>query len=138
MANALYANGREGFLAGDIDWDANTIKVVACDNTYTLNLATDKFLSAIGGGARISTTAALTGKTVTAGVADADDALFAGVAAGKTIVRLVIYADTGVDATSRLIGQIDTLAGGTPISVPTSGGDILFRFDNGSNKIFKL
>ena len=80
----------------------------------------------------------LTGKTVAAGVADADDPLFTAVTAGKTLNRIVLFRDTGVAGTSRLIGAIDTLAGGGAMSIPTSGGDLLFRFDNGANKIFKL
>ena len=138
MANALYDKGREGFLDGSIDWDTDTIKCVVCDNTYTPNLSTNQFLSDIPAGARISTSPALTTKTVTAGVADADDPLFTAVTAGKTLNRLVLFKDTGVAGTSRLIGQIDTLAGGGAMSIPTTGGDLLFRFDNGANKIFKL
>jgi len=138
VANTLYDKGREGFLAGDIDWDGHTIKCVVTDATYTPNFATDQFLSDIPGGAQISVSPALTGKTVAAGVADADDPLFTAVTAGKTLNRIVLFRDTGVAGTSRLIGAIDTLAGGGAMSIPTSGGDLLFRFDNGANKIFKL
>ena len=138
MANGLYDKGREGFLDGSIDWDTDTIVAVACDADYTPNLATDDTLADIPAGGRVATSAALTSKTVAAGVADADDALFSAVPGGSTINRIVLVQDTGVEATSRLIGQIDTLAGGGSVSVPTSGGDIIFRWDNGSNKIFKL
>jgi len=31
MANALYDFGREGFLGGDIDWDANDIRLIFID-----------------------------------------------------------------------------------------------------------
>lgn len=31
MSNALFEKGREGFLAGDIDWDAHTIKIMLAD-----------------------------------------------------------------------------------------------------------
>jgi hypothetical protein len=138
VANTLYDKGREGFLDGSIDWDTNAIKAVVCDGTYTPNFATDDNLDDIPGGAQISHSPVFTGKTVAAGVADADDPLFTAVTAGKTLNRLVIYKDTGVAATSRLIGAIDTLAGGGAMSIPTSGGDLLFRFDNGANRIFKL
>lgn len=138
MANQLYDGGREGFLDGSIDWDNDTIKAVVTDNTYTPLLASHRNLSDIPGGARVAISAALGVKTVAAGVADADDPVFIGVPGGKTINRIVLYKDTGVEATSRLIGQLDTLAGAVPVSIPTSGGDIIFRWDNGSNKIFKL
>lgn len=139
MANQLYDKGREGFLDGSIDWDDDTIKAVACDASYAPNFATDLALSDIPSGARVATSLALGGKTVAAGVADADDPVFSAVPAGSTIVRIVLYQDAaGVEADSRLIGAIDTLAGGGALSIPTSGGDIIFRFDDGSNKVFKL
>ena len=136
--NSLYDGGREAFLAGDVDWLADDIIVVATDSGYTPDFALDSFLDDIPGAAIISTSGALTGKTVTAGVADADDVVFESVPAGDTINRIIFVKDTGVAASSRLIGAIDTLAGGGSIAVPTSGGDLLFRFDAGANKIFKL
>jgi hypothetical protein len=45
-ANALYDLGREGFLAGEIDWDTAVIKVDLVDTgAYTIDLATHKFRS---------------------------------------------------------------------------------------------
>lgn len=137
MANALYDGGREGFLDGSIDWDTDTIKVVAVGSGYAVNLGTHRNLSDVTSGARIATSAALTGKTVTAGVADASDVTLTAVASGSTITRLVIYKDTGTESTSRLVASIDTVTGGS-LSVPTNGGDITIAWDNGTNKIFTL
>ena len=135
MANALYDKGREGFLDGSIDWDTNTIKVVLVDAAdYTVNLATDDNLDDIPAGARVSTSPALTGKTVTAGVADADDVTFSSVS-GDPSEALVIYKDTGVESTSRLIAYIDTATG---LPVTPNGGNITVQWDSGANKIFKL
>jgi hypothetical protein len=136
MANALYDKGREGFLDGSIDWDTDTIKAVLVDNgAYTVDLATHQFLSDIASGARIATLAAgLSGKTVTAGVADASDATFTAVS-GASVESIVLYKDTGSAATSRLIAYIDTATG---LPVTPNGGDITVAWDNGANKIFKL
>ena len=135
MANALYAKGREGFLDGSIDWDTHTIKVVLVDSAlYTPNMSTDDNLDDIASGARVATSGALTGKTVTGGVADADDVTFTTVT-GATSEYLVIYKDTGTESTSRLIALIDTATG---LPVTPNGGDILVTWDNGANKIFKL
>ena len=72
MANSLYDSGRAGFLAGDLDWDANTIKHVLIDHgTDTPNVTTDDNLDDLIAGARIATSGAYTSKTTTAGVADA-------------------------------------------------------------------
>lgn len=135
MANALYDKGREGFLAGDIDWDVDVIKAVLIDAAdYTVNLATHQFLSDIPTAARVATSGALTGKTVTDGVADAADFTFPAVS-GDPAEALVIYQDTGSESASRLIAYIDTATG---LPVTPNGGDINVAWDDGTNKIFKL
>ena len=136
MANALYDKGRQGFLEGAIDWDTDTIKVVAIDTAaYTVNLATHDNLDDIPGGARIGTSAALAGKTVTDGVADASDTSITA-ASATSIEALVLYKDTGVESTSRLIAWIDT-GTGLPFT-PAAGGVFNVLWDNGANRIFKL
>ena len=75
------------------------------------------------------------GKTVTDGVADGVDITFSSVAAGDAIQALVIFKDTGAEATSPLIAYIDT---GTGLPVTPNGGDITIQWDGGANKIFKL
>ncbi len=133
MANALYDLGRQGFLDGSIDWDTDNIKVLLVDTgTYTVNLATHQFHSDITG--IVATSGNLAGKTVAAGVADANDITFTAVT-GSTVEAIIIYKDTGVSGTSRLIAYIDT---GTGLPVTPNGGDITVSFDNGANKIFKL
>ncbi len=135
MANRLYAKGRQGFLEGAIDWDTDTIKAVLVDAAdYTVNDAVDDNLDDIPAPARVATSAALTSKTVTDGVADAADTLFAA-ATGDQSEAVVLYKDTGVASTSRLIAYIDTATG---LPVTPSGSDINLVWDNGSNKIFKL
>lgn len=133
MANALYDKGREGFLDGSIDWDTNNIKVCLVDTgTYTVNLATHEDLADVTG--IVATSGNLSSKTVTAGVADAADVTFPAVS-GSSVEALIIYQDTGVAATSRLIAYIDT---GTGLPVTPNGGDITIQWSNGSNRIFKL
>lgn len=135
MANALYDKSRQKFLEGGIAWLTDSIVPVLVDTgAYTPNLATHEFLSDVPSGARIKTGAPLTGKTSTAGVADADDLTLSSVS-GPTCEALVLIKDTGSPATSPLIAYIDT-ASGLP-ATPT-GGNILVQWDNGSLKIFKL
>jgi hypothetical protein len=135
MANALYDKGREGFLDGSIDWDSDDIRVILIDtDDYTVNLATHDNLDDIPAAARVATSGALTGKTVTDGVADADDVTFSSVT-GDQSEALVIYKHTGTESTSRLIAYIDSATG---LPVTPNGGDITVQWDNGVNKIFKL
>lgn len=99
MANALYDTGRNAFLTGDVDWVADTIKVVLVDAAdYTVNLGTHDFLDDVAAGARVAT-ATLANKSASAGVADADDVTFTAVS-GDISEALVIYKDTGNEATS--------------------------------------
>lgn len=135
MANALYDSARQAFLEGNIDWVADNIKVTLVDtNDYTVNLATHEFYSSIPLVARVATSANLASKTATAGVADAGDVTFSAVT-GDVSEALVIWQDTGSEATSRLIAFMD-IATGLPVT--PNGGDITVQWSNGVNKIFKL
>lgn len=135
MANALYDLGRESFLRGEISWNTDNIKLVLVDTgAYTPNLVTDQFLSNIPGGAIIATSANLGSKTTTAGVADAADVVLSAVT-GVQSEAVVVYQDTGVAGTSRLIAYIDTATG---LPATPSGGDITIEWDAGANRIFRL
>lgn len=133
--SALYDKARQKFLAGSLSWSSATIKAVLVDLAdYTPDLAAHEFLSDIPAGARVATSPAFTGKTTTAGVADADDVSFATVL-GDQAEALVIYADTGTVGTSSLIAFIDTATG---LPVTPNGGNVNVTWDNGANRIFKL
>jgi hypothetical protein len=135
MANALYDFGREGFLDGSIDWDTNNIKLILGDSAdYTVNLTTHDNLDDVAGASRVATSSNLASKTKTAGVADAADVLLTSVT-GDQSEFILIYADSGVESSSRLICYIDTATG---LPVTPNGGNITVQFDNGANKIFKL
>lgn len=135
MANALYDLGRQKFLEGSIAWLTDDIKVALIDtDDYTVNLATDEFLSDIPVAAVVSTSPNLSSKTSTAGVADAADVSFTSVS-GDQSEALVIYKDTGVNTTSPLIAYIDT-ATGLPITPDGSNIDIVW--DGSADRIFKL
>lgn len=135
MANTLYDKARQRFLEGQMVWTTDTIKAVLVDaGAYTLSAASHEFLSDVAVGARISASVALGSKTATGGSADAGDTTFTAVS-GTTIEAIIIYKDTGVEATSPLIAYIDT---GTGLPITPNGGDIIVTWDNGTNKIFRL
>lgn len=142
MANALFDPGREGFLAGEIDWDTAVIKV-ALVRSYTFSAA-HKFVSDVtgAGGVLHVTSSALASKTVTSGVADAADLAYLAVAANASGHSLLVFQSSAVGggadvaaAAQRVIAYIDT---GTNIPITPNGGDINVAWDNGANKIFKL
>jgi len=135
MANALYDFGRESFLGGNVDWDTDTIKVTLCDEAdYAVNLTTDDYYNDVTVAGRVATSSALTTPTIAAGVADADNITYTSVT-GDISESLTIWQDTTVEATSILIGNIDTATG---LPVTPNGGNITVTWDSGANKIFKL
>lgn len=145
MANAMYNKGREGFLAGLIDWDTAVIKA-ALVRGYTANLSTHTFVSDVtgAGGTLVATSAAMGSKTVTDGVADAADVTFSSVAAGAAIQHVLVFQSSAVTGgadvaatAQRVIALIDTTTGVT-LPVTPNGGDIIIAWDSGTNRIFKL
>jgi len=128
MANAIYDKFREARMtaATNIDLENEDIRVILVDAAdYTFSQAHD-FLDDVPAGARLAATSAMTGKTVTNGVYDADDVTFAAVV-GDIAEALIIYRHTGVEATSRLITYLDT--GFTGLPVTPNGGDIVIQWD---------
>lgn len=134
MANAFYAKGAEKILSGLIDFTTDTIKVALLKNTYPQDLTNDEFYAGISAYV-VGTPQILGSKSVAGGAFDAADPTFAAVAAGDTVEALVIYKDTGTDATSPLLMYIDTVTG---FPLATNGGDITPQWDNGAYKIVSL
>jgi hypothetical protein len=81
----------------------------------------------------VARSGALTGKTDANGLAQASSITFALIAAGQNC-NIIVYKDTGVDATSQLLAFYDT---GTGFPIPTSGGDVQIQWD-AVNGLFTL
>lgn len=111
MANAVYPDGKDAILEGEIDLLDDTIKVAVCSSTYTYDSGHTYYddLSGV-----LASSGALASKTVSAGVFDAADVNFASVTG--TIQRWVLYKDTGDTATSPLIAFFDTKTGAAAIN----------------------
>ena len=134
MSNAFYAKGKEKILSGAINFSTDTIKVMLVKNTYPQALATDEFVADISA-YRLNTDQTLGAKTVAGGIFDAGDATYTAVTAGDTSEGVVIYKDTGAEATSPLLVYIDDITG---FPLATNGGDITVAWSNGAYKIFSL
>ena len=135
MANTLYDYCRQRFLEAQINWMTDTVKVIlASTSAYTPQTAVHQYLADIPVSARIAGPVTLTAKATTGGAADAADCTFTSVS-GATINAIVIYKDTGTEATSPLIAYIDTATG---LPITPNGGDIIVTWDNGVNKIFRV
>lgn len=135
MANTLYDKTRQRFLEAQINWMTDTIKVILVDTgAYTPQVGIHEYLSDIPSSARIAGPVTLTAKATTGGAADAADVTFPSVS-GPSIEAIIIYSDTGTEATSPLIAIIDTATG---LPITPNGGDIIVVWDNGANKIFRV
>ena len=133
MANALYSKAKESFLNGSINMVANTMTIALVDTGVYTYSATHQFRNEVSNSAVISSTT-LTNKTITNGVFDADDATFSSVT-GANCEALLIFQDTGIQTTSRLVAYIDSATG---LPILPNGGDISVAFSSGSSKIFAL
>ena len=135
MANTLYDYARQRFLEGQINWMTDTVKVLLVDSgAYTVQTGVHQYLSDIPTSARIAGPVTLQSKTTTGGAADAADVTFPAVS-GASLEAIIIYIDSGSEATSPLIAYIDTA---TDLPITPNGGDIIVTWDNGTNKIFKV
>ena len=135
MANTLYDFSRQRFLEAQINWMTDTVKVILVDTgAYTPQTAVHQYLSDIPTSARIAGPVTMAGKATTGGAADANDVTFAAVT-WASIEAIIIYVDSGTEATSPLIAYIDTATG---LPITPNGGDIIVTWDNGTNKIFKV
>jgi hypothetical protein len=135
MANTLYDKGRQRFLEGQFNMLSDTIKCILVDTgTYTPNFTAHEFLSDVSVSARVTTPVTMTSKATAGGAYDSADCTFVSVS-GASIEAIIIYKDTGTDATSPLIAYIDTATG---LPITPNGGDIIVTWDNGTNKIFKV
>lgn len=125
MANALYPKAKAQFLKAllDLTSASYTIRAYSLDLAFYTYSASHEFLSDVAGGSRIKKSNPLTGKTVnlTTGAFDSDDPTMESVT-GADIDALILYIDTGVDATSRLIMFQDT--GISTVPFTPDGSDV--------------
>jgi hypothetical protein len=127
MANAVYPKFKEAQLSGSsgIAITSGDLRCILIDTgAYTYNAAHD-FLDDVAAG-RTATSGAMTTKTVTNGLLDADNVTFTAVS-GAQSEALILYLHTGVESTSRLVAYIDTGVTGLPVT--PNGGDIIVSWN---------
>lgn len=134
MSNQLFNGGREGHLGGVLSFDNDDIRAMLVRSTYTFD-ATDRFLSDLGA-VDNGRSAALSGKSITDGVADAADT-YLNATSAVACNAVIIFKHTGSDATARVIAYVDTVSAGLPFT-PSAGQRVDIVWDNGANRIYKL
>jgi hypothetical protein len=138
MANSLFAAYKQVALGDNAitgftvpDWEGgSTMSAVLVDSADdTINVNTDQDLADILAGARVATanlasiTVAAAANTVTV---DAADTTFTAVT-GDQSEQVVIYMNTGTEATSLLCVFFDTFSSGMPVT--PNGGNITIQWN---------
>jgi hypothetical protein len=135
LANAIYPKFKQALLdaSTNADLNDNTVKVALIDTADEAYNAADEFLSDVTGAGIVGTAQTIGTTTVTTGLFDGDNVTFTAVS-GDPCEALLIYIDTGVAATSRLVAFIDTGVTGLPVT--PNGGDITITWN--ASGIFQL
>lgn len=128
MANAIYPKYKQAAISGGANHDlsAGNVKALLVDLADYTYSAAHEFLSDVPVAARVATSPNLASKTFADGTFDSADPTFSAVS-GDQSEALILYIDTGVAATSRLVMFQDTGVTGIPIT--PSGGDIIVQVD---------
>lgn len=128
MANAIYPKFKEARMGGGANTNLLTgnVKAIVVDLADYTYSATHEFLSDVLAAARVATSGNLASKTVTNGTFDCADWVWSAVT-GDQSEAIIVYVDTGVETTSRLVAFLDT--GVTGLPVLPNGGNINFTVD---------
>ena len=136
MANTTYPKFKKRCATTGGNVLAGTVRAQLVDLAAYTYSAAHEFLSELPSGARVGAPVTLTGKTVSdEGVFDAADMTVSGLVSAPSIEALVLYVDTGDEATSPLMTIVDT-ATGLPIAAGATGGTV--AWSNGTDRIARL
>ena len=134
MANTIYPKWKEAILNGGSNVALNgTVRCTLVDLADYTYGAAHEFVTSLPAGARVATVTLSSGKTYANGLFDAADVTFPTVT-GDVSEALVIWIDTTVEATSRLVAFFDTGVTGLPVT--PNGGDINISWN--ASGIFQL
>lgn len=128
MANAIYPKYKQAAISGGANHDliAGNVKAILIDLADYTYSAAHEFLTDVPAAARVATSANLASKTATNGTFDAADVTFNTVS-GDPSEALILYIDTGTEATSRLVCFQDTGVNGLPVT--PNGGNLPIAWD---------
>lgn len=130
----LWPSARTAFALAQLDWVGGDFAAIILTDDYTFDVG-HTVVDDLDG---IAGTAALTGKTVTDGACDAADVTITPTGPGLLVTHFVIAQDEGNTATDKLIWYANTYVDTTPISRVTDGSGMVWSFDNGADRIFRI
>lgn len=126
MTAAIYPKYKQAAMSNGANADliAGNVKAILVDLADYTYSPTHEFLSDVPAAARVDISNNLTGKSVTDGTFDFDNFTWDAVT-GDESEAIILFVDTGVEATSRLVHFTDEAVSGLPVT-PNSG-DINFN-----------
>ncbi len=135
MANFAYTKAKNLMLTGEFDWVNDPVSIVLiATGQYdpSVNHAT---LLDVPASARVAVSGTLSGRNVNGNVVDANDYSFTSVT-GPQVNAVILFVNSGTEATSHLICHLDDAVAGVPFS--PSSGPVNLAWSNGASKIFAL
>ena len=122
MTDKIYPKARAQAWTGALDLRAGTMRALLLDGTYAYN-DSHAFLSDVSESARVKASQPITGRAVnlTTSNFDSDDPTVQAVT-GDDVEQIILYLDTGIEASSRLIFYKDT--GISTVPFTPDGSDI--------------
>lgn len=133
MSNAVYPKIKETML--NYALGLGVLKAVLIDLTQYTYSAAHQFMSSVPSGARVVAPIVMTGVSQTLGVLTAGNLSWTGLSGVPAVGAVMLYLDTGSDASSPILAYIDT-ATGLPTSSNPARVDV--QWDTGANKILAL
>lgn len=106
MASRLFNKAREKFGTKQLSWLEGTYKAILLPEGFDPDFS-DEFLSSISPGARIATSLEMTNRTMTDGKAMSDPIVFGVLIDARLADKMIIYQDTGDEASSTLVAFLD-------------------------------
>lgn len=134
MADFLYNSARDGFAGKLIDWTIANTKGMLVTGVYA-PLQTHNFVSDIPDAAIAMRSSGMVGNAHNAGVCSGTVPTFQSLIWADPIVAIVIYIDSGDDATSQLIYYS---SGGFGFPFVAAGFDYFVGFDQSNGGWFEV
>jgi hypothetical protein len=131
--NLVYPSAVDAWLVGSVDVTTAVLKAELLEGYVPAD--GDAWLADIDGATRFGSPETATVSSVAGGTVNLDPLTFPSVAAGHTADAVVLYVDSGSDATRLLLVLFVEAGDGTPLALVTDDGDIGLSWPRGAFKL---
>lgn len=107
MSSQLYPSAREKFLTAQLNWTSGVYRAILLPESYTPNFD-NEFFSEVFAGVRLAVSDPISARTATDGYANCASVRFGVLVDSRKAAKMIIFRDSGIEATSDLVAFIDT------------------------------